>query len=314
MHKVHVQSTIPGHRPESETFVAGVELGGTKSVAVLARGDEIVARAKCATATPDETLGFLWAQLRQWSADQHVTALGIASFGPIRVDPKAPDYGTMLTTPKRGWSNARVAAALTAGLDCPWLIDTDVNAAALAEWRWGAARGHDVVCYLTIGTGVGGGILVDGKPLHGTLHPEIGHLRLRRVDGDQFAGACPFHGDCIEGLLSGPALAARFGGPTELIGDDDPRWSNVASDLGELLGFLALALSPGTIIIGGGIGMGRGALLQRAQAILVDRLAGYLPAITSESARTLVVQPALGDDAGPRGAIALAQLASLHAT
>lgn len=294
-----------------ETLVAGVELGGTKSVAVLAQGDEIVARAKCSTTTPDETLGFLHTQLQQWCAGEYVAALGIASFGPLRVDPKAPDYGTMLTTPKRGWSGARVAEALTAGLGCPWLIDTDVNAAALAEWRWGAGRGHGVVCYLTIGTGVGGGILVDGTPLHGALHPELGHLRLRRADGDLFAGACPFHGDCIEGLLSGPALAKRFGCPSEQIGDEDPRWSTVASDLGELLAVLTLAVSPGKIIVGGGVGMGRGALLQLARATFVERLAGYLPSVTAGSAQTLIAHPALGDDAGPRGAIALAQLALL---
>jgi fructokinase len=298
----------------SEAFVAGVELGGTKSVAVLARGDEIVARARCATTTPDETLGFLHGHLQQWCADQRVTALGIASFGPIRVDPQAADYGTMLTTPKRGWSNAHVAATLTDGLDCPWLIDTDVNAAALAEWRWGAGRGHAVVCYMTIGTGIGVGILIDGKPLHGTLHPEIGHLRLRRAEGDRFAGACSFHGDCIEGLLSGPALAARFGGPTEQIGDDDPRWSAVASDYGELLASLALTLSPHKIIIGGGVGMRRVALLHAAQSLLVDRLAGYLPDLSPASVRSMIVQPALGDEAGPRGSIALAQLASLQAT
>ena len=195
----------------SQRLIAGVELGGTKSIVLLARGREILERTQCPTTTPEATLDFIHAHLQAWDSAHSIAALGIAAFGPIRLDARAADYGTMLATPKRGWAGAKVGGQLTRGLRCPSRIDTDVNAAALAEWKWGAAQGHHVVCYLTIGTGLGGGILIDGLPLNGALHPELGHLYLRRAPGDSFQGVCSFHGDCIEGLISGPALAARFG-------------------------------------------------------------------------------------------------------
>lgn len=293
----------------ADDLVAGVELGGTKSVALLARGREIVRRAQRPTTTPDETLGFLRTQLTDWMHTDGFSALGIASFGPIRVDAKADDYATMLPTPKSGWTGTPVGELLAARLPCPWSIDTDVNAAALAEWRWGAARGHDVVCYLTIGTGLGGGVLINGNPLHGAMHPELGHLRLRRALGDRFEGTCPFHDDCIEGLISGPALSARFGCAITDVGDDDPRWATVASDLAELLAAISLSFSPSKILIGGGVGLGRRALLDRARPMLVDRLAGYLPGVTDASANALVGLAGLGADAGPLGAIAFGQRA-----
>lgn len=298
----------------ADDFVAGVELGGTKSVALLARGREIVRRAQCPTTTPAETLGFLRTKLTEWMRTDGFSALGIASFGPIRLDSEATDYAMMLPTPKSGWSGAPVGELLAAGLACAWSIDTDVNAAALAEWRWGAARGHDVVCYLTIGTGLGGGVLINGHPLHGAMHPELGHLRLRRAQGDGFQGTCPFHGDCIEGLICGPALSARFGCASSEVGDDDPRWATVASDLTELLAAIALSFSPSKILIGGGVGLGHRALLDRARPMLVDRLAGYLPGVTDASATALVDLADLGHDAGPLGAIAVGQLALQRAT
>lgn len=297
----------------ADDLVAGVELGGTKSVVVLARGREIVRRAQCPTTKPAETLGFLRAQLTDWMRTDRLAALGLASFGPIRLDPHATDYGTMLTTPKPGWTGANVGEQLARGLECPWQIETDVNAAAQAEWRWGAAQGHDVVCYLTIGTGLGGGVVINGLPLHGTLHPELGHLRLRRAPGDAFAGICPFHGDCIEGLISGPALSARFGCTISDVADNDPRWVTVAGDLAELLAAISLAFSPGKILLGGGVGLGRRALLNLARPILVERLAHYLPAVTDASVSTLVDFAGLGSDAGPLGAIAVGQLALLRA-
>ena len=289
--------------------IAGIELGGTKALAVLARGNEILASARFATTTPNETLGVLVDTLKGWKRREGFAALGIASFGPLRLDPGAPDFGAMLATPKAGWSGADIAGALSAVAGCPWRIDTDVNAAALAEWRWGAGQGLDSLCYLTLGTGVGGGLLHGGRPVHGALHPEIGHLRLRRASGDDFPGSCPFHGDCIEGLLSGPALQARFGATGEEIPADDLRWSLVAHDLAQLIGALLLVTSPQKILIGGGIGMGRSFLLECAWQHVVADLAGYLPFVPGDTALDLVALPALGDKAGPLGAIALGEAA-----
>ena len=184
-----------------------------------------------------------------------------------------------------------------------------MNAAALAEYRWGAGIGQSNVCYITIGTGVGGGLVVDGRPVHGAMHPEIGHLRLRRATDDLFPGTCPFHGDCIEGLVSGPALAARMGGDPATTLDDDPRWEPIASDLAELACAILLTTSAQRILVGGGVGMARPFLLPRARAKALTRLAGYLPFFNEASAEAIIQAPALGSEAGPMGAIALAQAA-----
>jgi fructokinase len=290
-------------------FFAGVELGGTKSIAVLAREQEIVEQVALPTSGPDETLGALSDRLRNWAGSHAVSALGIASFGPIRLDTSAPEYGRMYETPKPGWSGAPVAEALTAGLDCPWLIDTDVNGAALAEYRWGAGRGTTSLCYVTVGTGVGGGLVIEGRTVRGAMHPEIGHLRLRRMAGDTFAGACRFHGDCVEGLISGPALAARLGCDPARAEDQDPRWEAVASDLAELAAAILLTTSAQRILIGGGVGLARPALLERARALLVERQGAYLPFLDAVTAQAMLGAPALGEQAGPLGAIALAMAA-----
>ena len=153
---------------------------------------------------------------------------------------------------------------------------------------------------------MGGGLVIDGRPVHGAMHPEIGHLRLRRAAGDTFPGVCPFHGDCIEGLISGPALAARFGEDPARVGEDDPRWAAVASDLAEMAGAILLTASPQCILIGGGVGIGRAFLLGRAQDILVERMAGYLPFLEPHAVRPILRPPALAELAGPLGALALA--------
>lgn len=292
-----------------ERIFAGVELGGTKSIAVLARDAEIVEWVTLPTLGPDETLGPISELLRGWAVDLPLAALGVASFGPIRIDALEPDYGRMHVTPKPGWSGAPVAEVLAAGLDCPWLIDTDVNGAALAEYRWGAGRGTTSLCYVTVGTGVGGGLVIDGRTVHGAMHPEIGHLRLRRMTGDTFEGACPFHGDCVEGLISGPALAARFCSDPSQVPDQDPRWEAVASDIAELAGAILLTTSAQRILIGGGVGLARTALLDRARALLVERQGDYLPFLDAATAQVMLGAPALGEQAGPMGAIALAMAA-----
>lgn len=289
---------------------AGIELGGTKSIATLARDREIAAQAVVPTTSPRETLQALSEQLREWFREPGFAALGIASFGPLQLAAGAPGFGTMLPTPKPGWARAPVADMLTEGIDCPWRIDTDVNAAALAEYLWGAAYCMASVCYITIGTGVGGGLVIEGSPVHGAMHPEIGHLRLRRAEGDGFGGNCPFHGDCIEGLVSGPALAARFGADPASVPADDPRWAMVASDIAELVCIVLLTTSAQRVLIGGGVGLAREALLPRVRAIAVERLGGYLPFFDGRSAEAIIRAPALGADAGPLGAIALARAAA----
>lgn len=289
---------------------AGIELGGTKAIAVLAQGDAIVERHSIATGEPVATLTALRVILDGWAVSAPLAGLGIASFGPIQLDPAHPQFGQILATPKPGWTGARVAAILGEGLGCPVAIDTDVNGAALAEYRWGAAQGCDSLCYLTIGTGLGGGLLIGGQPVHGAMHPEIGHIRLRRVAGDTFSGNCPFHGDCIEGLVSGPALAARFGMDPATAPDDHPIWHHVAADIAELCCAILLTTSARRILFGGSVALSRAFILPWVREIVVAQLESYLPFVTSEAAGEIIQPAGLGTDAGPLGAIALAQAAS----
>lgn len=285
----------------------GIELGGTKTIAVLAQDDTIIARETIPTTLPAETLAAAHEQLARWHAQARLDGVGIASFGPIRLDRAAPDFGHMLPTPKPGWAHADVAGRLMRGIDCPWTIDTDVNGAALAEYRWGGGVGLDSLCYITIGTGIGGGLLIGGRPVHGAMHPEIGHVRTRRVAGDMFAGTCPFHGDCLEGLVSGPALAARFGRPMDEVDDDDPLWAHVVADLAEICAMLLLTTAAQAILFGGGVAVGRAFLFPRVRARTLDLLGDYLPAVDARSAATMIAPAHLGDRAGILGSIALAQ-------
>lgn len=290
--------------------LAGVELGGTKIFVLRARGRVIEERVMIPTTSPAETLGAAAALLRRWHEVEPFEALGIGSFGPLRLDRAAADFGHMLPTPKPGWTGADIYGALAGVLPCPAAIDTDVNGAALAEVRWGAgAEGDapsDCLCYITIGTGLGAGFALYGRPLHGAMHPELGHILTRRAPGDDFEGACPFHGDCIEGLVSGPALAKRFGVAGDRIAADDPRWDDVAHDIAQLVGTILLTTAARQVLIGGGVGMGRTDLLDRVRVQVVRQLAGYLSFVTEETIGAIVCPPALGDQAGPLGAVALA--------
>lgn len=285
---------------------AGVELGGTKVIVTLADGLDIVAQHSLATTTPDETLGAAVDRLADWNAQVPLSAIGIASFGPIRVDRAAPDYGIMLHTTKPGWSGAPVVGAFAARFGCPIGLDTDVNGAGIAEAALGAGRDCNTIVYLTIGTGIGGGVIVDGRPVVGRLHPEIGHVRLRRAGGDGFAGACAFHGDCIEGLVSGPALWARFGRDPATVDPADPAWDAVVSDLAELLVALMLTLSPDRIIVGGGVALGQPDLLARATERAAGWLMPYIGDYDVTAMSCIVVPPTLKQDAGPLGAVLLA--------
>ena len=291
--------------------VAGVELGGTKCIAVVAQGRDILAQAQWPTGMDAAaTLGAVAEWLTAAKAEHGFDALGIASFGPLCLDRASADFGKILNTPKPGWAGVDVVGALSRGLDVPVSFDTDVAGAALAEGLWGAAIDCAVHVYLTIGTGIGGGVVIDGKPLHGAVHPEIGHVRVRRTPGDSFAGSCPVHGDCLEGLASGPAIARRAGCPAETIAPTDPVWDRVAGELAELMQMLILTLSPHRIVVGGGVGYGQSHLLARVRTATAKNLNGYLPDQTVPDLERVIVPAGLGAEAGVFGALALALMLS----
>ena len=283
---------------------AGVELGGTKCVAILARGpDEVLARETVATTTPDETFDSITALLSKWQFE----ALGVASFGPVDLDPRSPTYGHITSTPKPGWAGADVLGRLREAADVPAAFETDVNGAALAEMRWGAGQGFDDFAYVTVGTGVGVGLIANGLPMRGFSHCELGHIRVARLAGDTFAGCCPYHGDCVEGLAAGPSLIARVG--VERIAElssDDPVWDSVVWALTQLCHAIVCAAAPRAIAMGGGVIDNHPELLGRIEAKLAESLNGYM---TLPTDGPYVRPPALGRDAGPLGAIALAMTA-----
>jgi fructokinase len=285
--------------------IAGLELGGTKAIALLWQDGQIIADHRVPTSDPDSTFAGLLPAFAQWWQDGPFDALGIASFGPVALERTMPDYGHIRTTPKPGWSGAPIISRLSNHFPCPIAIETDVNAAALAETRWGSGVGATSLIYLTIGTGVGGGVLVNGAAVHGRLHPELGHISLRRAPEDIFSGTCPFHADCVEGLLSGPALAARFGMPAEAVDPAHPDWQYVAHDLAQFLATLIHSLAPNRILIGGGAGLGLSHVRAQALAMLPDMLGGYYPDLDAAALEAMIRPPGLGDLAGPLGAIAI---------
>ena len=284
---------------------AGVELGGTKCVCTLARGhDQILEQVTVPTTSPDETLAAIEQTLLEWSGVEQIRALGIGSFGPIDLDPASITYGSITSTPKPGWRGADVARRLQRALNVPTGFDTDVNGAALAELKWGAGQGLRDLAYVTVGTGVGVGLICDCKPVHGFGHPEAGHIPIARMPGDDWPGSCPFHGDCVEGLAAGPAIKARLG--VDHLHDfppDHPVWETVAWALAQLCHALVCTAAPSTILIGGGVVTGQPHLIQRTGELLVESLAGY---VSPPQQRPYVQAPGLGSQAGPLGSIALA--------
>ena len=266
----------------------------------------MVERIECPLGPPGQTLGWLEQQIDQWHAAAPLAALGIASFGPIGLDPARADHGRLMRTTKPGWSGVDVRGALARSFAGPIALHTDVTAAALAEGRLGAARGCDDFAYMTVGTGIGVGIVVRGAPLPGRLHPEAGHIRMARIEGDVFAGSCPFHGDCLEGLASGPAIAARAGQAGEALGDDDDVWKFVIDALAQGCATLLLTLSSERIVLGGGVINARPWLVEAVARRTAEHLGGYLSFVTDRAPLALAV---LGQDAGPVGALILAESA-----
>ncbi|WP_428152402.1 ROK family protein [Brevundimonas sp.] len=287
-------------------LIAGIELGGTKCVCVLGTGPEdIRAEARIKTTTPVETLDAIDAVMRRWQDKHGFQAVGVASFGPLQLDPASRDHGRIVSTPKPGWSGADVLGRARRW-GRPVGFDTDVNAAAFAEGRWGAAQGLWSFAYVTVGTGIGVGAVVQGRSIRGLGHVEAGHLRVRRMPGSTFAGACPFHGDCVEGVASGPAIAARSGFPAEQLTRNDPAWDEVVHALAGLFHNMVLTQAPERILMGGGLGMGQGHLLPRIRLALVESLAGYAQGSQiAEGIDAFLTHPGLGHRAGPMGALAL---------
>jgi len=284
-------------------LIAGVELGGTKCICVLGSGpDDIRDEVRIPTTTPDETLAAIEAVLGGWSGYQ---ALGIASFGPVSIDRAAENYGFITATTKAGWSNTDVGRRLARQAGVPLGFNSDVAGAALGEGRWGAARDVADHAYVTVGTGIGIGIVMGGEPTNGLTHPELGHIRPVRLPGDAWPGACTFHGDCLEGLASGPAIKARAGKPSEQLAADDPVWDGVAHALAQLAHTLVLTGIPRRIVMGGGVMTGMPHLFPRIREKLVASLGGYVAAPGLDPVENYVVPAALGNHAGPLGAIEL---------
>ncbi|HEY3726295.1 MAG TPA: ROK family protein [Solirubrobacteraceae bacterium] len=283
----------------------GVETGGTWCVCSLGSGpDDIASHVQFATGRPGETIDRIVEFFERAPAP---AAIGIGSFGPVDLDPGSPTWGYVTSTPKPGWQHTPLATVVSERLGVPVRFETDVNAAAVGEHRWGAGSDVDSLCYLTVGTGIGAGLVVDGKPIHGLVHPEVGHLRIPRdIRRDPFEGVCPAHGDCWEGLASGHAMAQRWSVAPEELPADHPAWALEADYLA--LGILSIVTvaSPQRVIAGGGVMEHEGLRAMVGQR-LRELLAGYLQTpLLGDQIDSYLVAPALGDRAGVLGAIALA--------
>ena len=283
--------------------IAGVELGGTKCVCVLSQdGATIVEARRIATTDPATTMAGIEEALDGWG---NFDAIGIASFGPIGIDPAAPSYGHITATTKPGWADTDVAGRLQRRYGVPTGFHTDVVGAGLAEGQWGAAKGLADHAYITIGTGVGVGLIAGNKPVVGMTHSELGHIRPVRIVGDDWPGICTFHGDCVEGLASGPAIKARAGVAANEIAEHSPIWPQVAHPIAQLCHTLVLTGIPRRIVFGGGVALGVPWLLPMVRRMLDESIGSYGDRALLGDLNQYVVAAALGAEAGPMGAILL---------
>ena len=290
---------------------AGIEAGGTKFVCAVGTGpDDLTDVTTFPTTTPEETLGRMCDFIAEHT--EGLRGLGVASFGPVDLRTSSSTYGSITSTPKPGWRSTDVVGPLREVTNVPIGFDTDVNGAALGEARWGAAVDVNSCVYVTVGTGIGGGGILSGQLLHGLLHPEMGHLPIKRHGNDQFAGNCPFHGDCLEGMAAGPAIAQRWGAPgQELAGSMLTAAVEIEAEyLAQMAAAMSYILSPERLIFGGGV-MQLDGLLDALRARLLDLLNDYLdvPTIT-QHVDQYVASPGLAGHAGVLGAIALADQAA----
>jgi fructokinase len=305
-----VDSRFRGSKVTMSRLVGGIEAGGTKFVCAIGTGpDDVRAIDRFATTTPKETIGRAIEFFESASAVAGpLAAVGIASFGPIDPRPGSSTFGYITTTPKPGWANTDFAGAVGRALGVPVGFDTDVNVAALGEWRWGAGQGLENLIYLTIGTGIGGGGLAGGKLMHGLVHPEMGHIRIPHdLEADPYRGHCPFHGDCFEGLACGPAISDRWRQPADTLPPEHPAWPLEAHYLALALVNFICTLSPERIIIGGGV-MSHPRLLAMTRAGVRQLLNAYVQShAVLDGIDSYIVAPGLGDRSGVLGAMALAE-------
>jgi len=288
-------------------LLGGIEAGGTKFLCAVAdRDGTIFAETRIATTTPAETLGATSAFFREAQrVHGDLAALSVGSFGPLSLNPLSADYGSITSTPKPGWENVDLLGHLCRMTDAPMTLDTDVNCAAVGERLFGSGQGLDSFCYVTIGTGIGVGLLIGGAPHGGANHPEAGHIMVPRAPGDDaFEGICPFHGDCLEGLASGPAMRARWGVPAEHLPADHPAWDIEADYIAALCATLTYVVRPDRIIVGGGVMQPQ--MYPRVRSALVAKLAGYDASMRAIDMDQYVAAPTAGASAGLTGALALA--------
>lgn len=279
-----------------------VEIGGTKTdVAVGTSPDDLGSRARFPTSSPQHTLE----SVTEFLTAHSLSAIGVAAFGPLQLDSRQPRFGTVMATPKQGWSGADLLSPISDATGLPVGIDTDVNGAALGEGRWGASRGMTNHAYMTVGTGIGVGVVVGGQVLRGQRHPEVGHIAVSRLDGDRHPGSCPYHGACLEGMASGPALEARFGPPHTWAGNDSIV-GLAGHYVSQGLRSLVYTVAPERIVVGGGVSSLPG-FHERLRMILGTDLAGYP---ISEDLGLLVCPPGLGDRSGLTGGLILAEMAA----
>jgi fructokinase len=290
-------------------LIAAIEAGGTKfNVAVGTGPMDLRMTKRIETTTPAEVLQQLIHFIQKANREVgRIQAIGLGSFGPVDLNVKSETYGYITTTPKGGWQYVDLVKPLKAKFRVPVGFDTDVNAAAMGEARWGAGRGCDPLVYMTVGTGVGGGIYVHGKPLHGVLHSEMGHMM---VPPPHSRGAmdprcyCPYHHTCLEGYISGPAIATRWGVRAEDLDDTHPAWAEVAETLAYGLTNVILMLSPKRIILGGGV-MNHSALLQLTRSNVIKMINSYMNVTEVKDMDSYIVRPGLGDHSGVCGALLL---------
>jgi fructokinase len=297
-------------------WFGGIEAGGTKFNGIIAHGpDKIIAETTIPTKTPTETLPevirFFKDSERKLGVS--ISSLGVASFGPLNLSPDEPNFGMITSTPKMKWQNTPLFDLLQESFKVPVFLDTDVNGAAVAESKWGAGMGLKDLVYITVGTGIGGGIIANGKPIYGIKHPEIGHMRVSHNNStDPFEGICPFHKDCLEGLSSGPAIKNRWGVAPIDLPRDHPAWDLEANYLGQAIHNLILICSPQKFILGGGV-MQKAGLFEKIRKSVQLSLNHYINApLINECIENYIVPPFLGLRSGVLGAIAIAQ--RLHHT
>lgn len=286
----------------------GIETGGTKCVCAIGTTPDNLVKTQFATTTPDESIKKAIDFFKSNSSRKQLTAIGIASFGPLDLNLSSPTYGYITTTPKDSWSNIDIVEKIRSQLNVPVSIDTDVNGAALGEQVWGAARGLDTFIYLTVGTGIGGGGMVNNELMHGLLHPEMGHIRIPHDwQKDPYKGCCPYHGDCLEGLASGKSMELRWKQSPEKLPSDHLAWELEASYLALAINNFICTMSPQRIIIGGGL-MKNPGLMPAIRRKVLDNLNGYISAeAIMKDVEHYIVTPALGDLAGVIGALELAK-------